>query len=40
MNRIDRLEEKIQSNKALKIACMLLWGAAWAGMFLAIIAKL
>ncbi len=40
MDRLDRLEEKVQSKKALKLLCMLIWGAAWAAMFMAIIAKL
>lgn len=40
MDRLDRLEEKIQSNKALKFIFMLIWSAAWVAMFLAIVIKM
>ncbi len=39
-NRLDRLEEKIQKDKKLKVLCMIIYGAVWAAMFLAIIIKM
>lgn len=39
-DRLDRLEEKIQKDKRLKVLCMIIWGAAWAAMFLAIVIKM
>lgn len=39
-DRLDRLEEKIQKDKRLKVLCMTIWAAAWAAMFLAIVIKM
>ena len=39
-DRLDRLEEKIQKDKRLKVLCMIIWGAVWAAMFLAIVIKM
>ena len=38
--RLDRLEEKIQKDKRLKVFCMIIYGAVWAAMFLAIVIKM
>lgn len=39
-DRLDRLEEKIQKDKRIKVICMAIWGAVWAAMFLAIVIKM
>ena len=39
-DRLDRLEEKIQKDKRLKVLCMIIWGVVWAAMFLAIVIKM
>lgn len=39
-NRLDRLEEKIQKDKKLKVLCMIIWAAAWTAMFVALMIKL
>jgi len=39
-DRLDRLEEKIQRDKKLKVLCMIIWGAVWAAMFMAIVIKM
>ena len=39
-DRLDRLEEKIQKDKRLKVLCMIIWGAVWGAMFLAIVIKM